>query len=203
MHGLIQGIKRHAGQMDGMMGQTRCGVVSAIDPVRALVRVTLQPDGVTTGWMPYATPMQGVHMAPIMGAQAIVQPREGDAGNGIVTGFIYSIVDVPPSVANALAGGPVPAQSGELIFQSLGGGIARFCADGSILLVGIVNIQGVTNVLGDVHVTGDLTVSGEITDRGRTGATASLSKLRDAYDAHVHPGVQAGLSNTQTTNLPV
>ena len=39
--------------------------------------------------------------------------------------------------------------------------------------------------------------TGEITDRTKIGGGSSMSSLRDAYNAHVHPGVAEGNDNTK------
>jgi phage gp45-like len=50
-------------------------------------------------------------------------------------------------------------------------------------------------VMGDLHVTGDVISRSD-------GAAVSLNGLRDAYDAHKHPGVTAGGASTATTDHP-
>ena len=45
-------VKAHAAALDRAQGQPRFGLVASVDPQRYAVRVSLQPEGVLSGWLP-------------------------------------------------------------------------------------------------------------------------------------------------------
>jgi len=180
------------------IGQTRYGILTSFDPVRHLGRVTLQPEGVLTGWLEMGTSMPGWQMVPPLGGQVVVLPREGDSANGIIVAHVYSTPNPPPQSPNALGTGGTPSTSnapmvsGETLFKGPSGAVLRVCADGSVYIAGPVNIDG------PLHVNGDITsTSGDVYDKH-----GSLDRLRGKYDLHGHTGVVSGGATTGLTTLP-
>jgi len=49
-------LKAHASALDRAQGQPRFALVASVDPARYAARVTLQPEGVLTGWLPILAP---------------------------------------------------------------------------------------------------------------------------------------------------
>ena len=52
MERLLNVIKQYAGGLDQGGGQPRFGIVTSVNPAAATARVTLQPEGVLSGWLP-------------------------------------------------------------------------------------------------------------------------------------------------------
>jgi hypothetical protein len=191
MHAIVNAIRRHAQDLDAAAGRPQYGVISSVDPVRHLARVTLQPDNVLTGWLEISTPVPGWQLLPAMGMQAVIVPREGDAQNGIIVGYAYSNPNPPPSVPNAIGtGGTVnptatPATGTEMVMVGPGGTAIRFCEGGGLYIRGNISLDG------------SLFVNGDVSDRH-----GSLDRLRQHYDSHTHPDVQNGSESTGTTSEP-
>ncbi len=190
---LINGLKGHMGAMDGTRAANRIGVVQSYDPARHVARVTLQPEGVNTGWLPVATvmcgPGWGLASPLYAGMQVLCVPQEGDGDSYHIVGGVFSSQALPPTGPSAPSGGsdqngntPTNAQPGEVMLISKAGAVLRLCADGSIYFKGTI------------HQDGDLHVNGDLFDRH-----GSLDRLRGNYNSHVHLGVQIGSANTQPT----
>ena len=52
MERFLNVIKQHAGALDQGGGQPRFGTVTSVNLAAATARVTLQPEGVLSGWLP-------------------------------------------------------------------------------------------------------------------------------------------------------
>lgn len=103
----------------------RHGLVTAYDPTNHLGKVTFQPEGQESGWLPIETGHIGntygiaVGLQPgdgkTTGDQVVVRYQEGDFESGKIVQRVHSDADVPPTV-----------QSGEMVlwtkFQKSGGG---------------------------------------------------------------------------------
>ncbi len=170
MDRLLNSLKGHSGAQDATTGQPRFGKVTSVDPVQGTARVQLQPEGVTTGWLPVLSPWVGdgwgLSCPPSPGDQVLILPQEGDAENGVVIGRSWSQTAATPQTA-----------VGELWLTHRSGSYVRLLNDGTI------------GIRGDVHVDGD------IYDRH-----GSLAGLRDVYNRHTHPdpqGSQTGRPNPQ------
>ena len=87
-----------------------CGVVTSYDPKKHAVKVTHQPDGNESGWMPILCAAAGKKLSavhgPSAGDQAIIGYLNGDRESPFIMGFIHSDQDPPPE-----------AKSGETIVQ--------------------------------------------------------------------------------------
>jgi phage baseplate assembly protein gpV len=170
----------------------RYGVVQSVDPANHAAKVTVQPEGVLTGWLPVLTHSMGngwgVVSLPQPGTQVMLTPQEGDGEEWAVSGRLFDTAALPPSVPAAINGSASNAQPGEIALVSAAGAVVRLTADGSIYLQGNVNIAG------------NLVVSGDISDRNAVHST--LDVLRRDYNTHVHGGVQSGGGSTGTTNKP-
>jgi uncharacterized protein involved in type VI secretion and phage assembly len=131
-------------------------VVSSSNPQTGTAKVTLQPEGVLTGWMPVLTQWAGAGWGmacPLSsGDQVLVIPREGDAQHGVIVGCLFSNSARPPQ-----------ADAGEVILRHQSGCSIR------LLNSGLIAMEG------DLHVSGDV-----------FDGHGSLSKLRNHYNAHTH-----------------
>ena len=156
MDRLTNVLRAQAGQLDARMGQPRFGIVTSVNTEKALARVTLQPDGVLTGWLPVMTAWAGngwgVVCPPSPGEQVCVIPQEGQAEHGIIVGRGFSDRQKPPA-----------APVGELWIVHKSGSFLKLLNDGTI------------------RIKGDLHVDGEIHDR-----VGPMNRLRSTYNAHHH-----------------
>ena len=157
MDNLLNALKAQSSAQDQAGGAPRFGTVTSVDPSTATARVTLQPEGVLTGWLPLLTPWVGngwgLVCPPSPGDQVLVLPQEGDAEHGLVVAASWSAQTVPPA-----------APSGEFWLVHRSGSFIKLQNDGTI------------------QVKGDLHVAGEVYD-----AHGSMSALRAHYNQHVHP----------------
>jgi phage baseplate assembly protein gpV len=177
--------------MDQTRGQPRFGVITSFDPSSYAARVTLQPEGVLSGWLPVLSSWigagWGLACPPSPGDQVLILPQEGNAEHGIVVGRAYSEQVRPPQVG----GTAVP--SGEAVLFHASGAYLRLGNDGSFVLGAASGKQ--------VTVLGNLVVTGDISDQN--GAHQTLAALRTAYDQHTHGGIASGSAITSGPNLTV
>ncbi len=66
MERLLNVIKQHAGGLDQGGGQPRFGIVTSVNPAAATARVTLQPEGVLSGWLPVLSYDFGNEVSPVL-----------------------------------------------------------------------------------------------------------------------------------------
>lgn len=162
MERLFNIIKQHAGALDQGSSQPRFATVTSVNAPAATARVTLQPEGVLSGWLPILSPWigagWGLWSPPSPGDQVLVLAQEGNAEHGVIIGRAFSATQTPP-------GTPV----GELWLYHSSGSFIKLQNDGTI----------------QMH--GDLHVAGDVYDQG-----GSLSRLRDHYDAHTHNDSRGG-----------
>jgi hypothetical protein len=152
-----------AARRDHRRAQPRFGTVSSFDPASFTARVTIQPEGVVSGWLPVLVPWVGAGWGmaapPCPGEQVLVLWQEGDAEHGVIVGRAWSDRMPPPG-----------APAGELWLVHKSGSCLKLHNDGTIESVGAW------------HHSGDLHVSGDVFD-----AHGAVSQLRGHYNAHVHP----------------
>ena len=164
MDQFLNALKAQSGAQDAASGRTRFGVVTSVDPEAGTARVTLQPEGVLTGWLPLLSPWVGagwgMSCPPAPGDQVMVLPQEGDAEHGLIAARTWSKSSAAPAT-------PV----GELWLTHKSGSFIRLLNDGR------------------VAVKGDLHVNGDVYDRH-----GSLAQLRNHYNMHVHSDPQGGLT---------
>ena len=158
MDTLLNVLKGAAAAQDSAVGQPRFGLVSSVDAVHGTVRVTLQPEGVLTGWLPLAAAWVGAGWGlacpPAPGDQVVVLPDGGAGQPGLVVARMWSTQAPPP-----------PAPVGEFWLVHRSGSFLKLTNDGT------------------VQINGDLHVSGDVYDR-----KGALDRLRTRYDAHTHAG---------------
>jgi phage baseplate assembly protein gpV len=176
MNRFLNALKGHAGAMDRSVGQPRFALVTSVDPSRPAARVSLQPEGVLTGWLPILSPWVGagwgISCPPSPGDQVMVFAQEGDAENGVIVGRAWSDNAQTPQ-----------ALSGELWLVHQSGSFLKLTNDGAIHLQGNVFIQG------------NLTTTGDVSD-----SIGALNRLRHHYDEHTHPDPHGG--SVGTTSQP-
>lgn len=104
-------VRRIVDQMLSRQARTRIGIVTSYDPNRHAAKVTLQPEGVESGWLPIVTGHVGngfgVAIGLTPGDQVDVGYFENDPEAPRITGRIHSDQERPPV-----------AQSGEIVVQT-------------------------------------------------------------------------------------
>jgi phage baseplate assembly protein V len=140
MHRFFNSLKAQSGALDLAQGRPRFGTVVSVDPKRHAAKVSLQPEGVVTGWLPVLSPLVGagwgVSVPPMPGQQVFVLPQDGEGEHGLIVGGAWSD-------ASATPGAPV----GEIWLTHQSGSFIKLVADGSV------------QVKGDLHVNGEMTTS--------------------------------------------
>jgi phage baseplate assembly protein gpV len=188
-------IKQQAVGLFSLYSQTRIGVISGYDPNTYTAKVTIQPDGVLTNYLPIKTlgvgNQFGIYYAPNDGDMCVVNFQEGDFSSGFISGFIFNSIDVPIN--------PGPP-SGETWIVHKTGSFLKFETNGTINLTMLDTNGDPTNlnIVGNVVVTGNITASGDILDTSGTNSN-TVKDLRTIYDSHVHPGIMVGGGNTEET----
>ena len=156
MDRFLNAVKAHAGALDQGQGQPRFGTVASFDPQHYTARVTLQPEGVLSGWLPILAAWigngWGMVAPPTPGDQVLVVAQEGEAEHGVIVGRAFSDQAQPPQ-----------CNAGEFVLVHESGSFLKLASDGT------VRIQG------DLHVAGDV-----------YDAEGSLNRLRQHYDQHTH-----------------
>lgn len=162
----LETIKLHAATQVAATGQARHALVTSVDPVAHAVKVSIQPEGIESGWIPDGTwAAAGLRIAcpTEIGSQVLVVPVEGDAEHPVLVAKVFDVTTVPPT--SPATGKTV--QAGEIgIF--LGGGNYIHLTDQGIYLRGTVHIDGNLAIAGDAVASGVSVVS------------------------HLHSGVQTG-----------
>jgi hypothetical protein len=171
MERFLNALKAQAAALDQSQGQPRFATVTSVDPASYAAKVTLQPEGVVTGWLPILSPWIGAGWGlvcpPSPGDQVLVLAQEGDADHGVIVGRAFSDAQRPPA-----------GITGELWLVHSTGSFLKLHNDGSV-----EGQATAWNLTGDLHVTGD------IYDRH-----GSLAAFRGHYDVHVHADPQGGYS---------
>ena len=170
MSGLAQHFGLLAASASALPGRARHGIVSAVDPTAHAVKVTVQPEGVVSGWIPDpGVACSGLRIAcpAEVGTQVLLVPVEGDAEHPVIVARLFDTTVLPPK--SPITGRPV--QPGE---------IGIFLADGTALHLA----SGAVSIKGTLHVDGAIVATGDVT-------AGSIS-----LEQHVHGGIQSGNSRT-------
>ncbi len=185
-------IRRDTAAMVGSVAQPRFATVESVDASTHSVRLTLQPEGVLTGWVPDASAFAtgggyGMVFPLSVGDQVKVVHANGDADNPVIVGRLFSTVDMPP-VSQATG---KPVQSGEFgVFT-----------DGAWLHMsgGVIYAQATKLVFtGDVDVTGNMTITGTLTVSGIIKSLTDVLAMAISLLRHLHGGVKSGGNLTST-----
>ena len=141
MTGLAEAMRYHAAALDATRPQPRFAVVQSVDAARYLARVSIEPEGVLSGWLPIlglgAGNGWGVVCPPAMGAQVVILPLDGDHESWAVLGGAWSTASLPPAPLGAV-------QPGEAAIVSASGAYVRLSADGSVTVASPGNVNVTT-----------------------------------------------------------
>lgn len=162
----LETIKFHAAKQVAALGQPRHALVTSVDAVSHSVKVTVQPEGIESGWIPDAAiAAAGLRIAcpAEIGTQVLVVPVEGDAEHPVVIARLFDVSITPPVAP--VTGKPV--QPGEIGIFLDGGVYLHMTRDG-------IFIHGKLIVDGSVEASGDVVAAGI------------------SLEGHAHGGVQTG-----------
>ena len=166
MQSWIEAIKLHSAVHTTATGQTKHGIVTSVDIVNHAVKVTVEPDGVESGWIPDGAVAAGglkISCPSEVGTQVLLVAVEGDAEHPVVIARIFdTVVTVPVSPATSR-----PVQAGEIGIFLNSGTYLHMTPSGTFL-------------------GGDLAISGSLT------ATADIVSAGVSLQHHVHSAVQSG-----------
>ncbi len=166
-------VKSHASQLDQGWAQPRLATISSVDPATYTARVTVQPEGLLSGWLPVTGTWVGngwgMACAPMPGDQVVVLWQEGDAEQGLIIGRLWSQATPGPN-----------APPGEFWLVHATGSYLKLHNDGSIE----------SNAATWTHH-GNFVATGDVSD-GR----GPLSALRNDYNVHTHPPSTAAAQPT-------
>lgn len=206
---------RHAYELANMMRQqaeavnsrkpkTRMAVVSSYNQATHAVKVTYQPEGVESAWMPLGAIAVGngfgIASGPNLGDQVVVEFSDGDYAAPKVVARLFSTLAQPPAV---------PAGEHWIVHQS--GSLIKLHNDGSIEITataGITYTATQHHFVGPVQMDNTLNTTQKITSQAdiqdNTGSNNhTMSQMRSIYNGHTHPvpNVQSG-GFTATSNAP-
>jgi uncharacterized protein involved in type VI secretion and phage assembly len=183
---------------------TRVALVASYDPSTYRAKVTLQPEGQTTGWLPIAAvwvgPSWGLFAPPIIDQQVNVTFVEGELNSGFVENRFFNLTETPLAV-----------QSGELWIVHANGQFGKWTNDGKLTFGdgqgAQVQFDGSGNLVsaakqwthtGSVSIDGDVDVTGTVAaTEDVTAGTADISLV-----GHNHPviGIETGTSDINTNS---
>lgn len=218
MKALINLMRKQSGLVNDQRSTTRIGTVDAYDPNYYMAKVALQPEGTITGWLPLGSQFVGngwgLFCAPSIGDMVEVEFEGDNIEAGICCHRFFNDIDRPLNVP-----------SGEFWIVHKTGSLLKFHNDGSVEVetagdlnatVGgqanltvtgkvIASAQEVDITATAVNITGQLSVSGNILSAAdiidnTLFNSKTMAQMRGVYDAHVHPNVQSGPSNTGLPN---
>jgi phage baseplate assembly protein gpV len=176
MDNLINAIKRIVSDMIGGLPQPRFATVTAFDPQTHAVKLTIQPEGIQTGWTPmHAVAVGnglGLVIPPNVGDQVTVIPKEGDSNNYVVSGrFFHDDAATPVSSVTGKA-----LDSGEAGLFGPNGSFLHLTTDGTWHLTGTTIIDGDVTITKTLTVQKTITAVEDITDLN--GVHGSVDALR-------------------------
>lgn len=186
-----------AAEKVAQVGKGRVAEVTAIDPVTHSVRVTIQPEGVESGWIPdpglavgdlkIASPSQ-------IGSQVLIDSIEGDPEHPVITSRLYDAANLPP--VSPVTG--KPAQPGELLVQHVSGTYCHLTAGGFFAGAGnaTLAVQNGSIVAKVGGVTMTLSAAGLVVTGGPITSDHDVLAAGISGKMHVHGGVEAGAGET-------
>ncbi|HHH1281825.1 TPA: baseplate assembly protein [Yersinia enterocolitica] len=205
MRSLLNSMAGRAQQAGASFTGTREGIITSYDPTEYAIKVTLQPDGAETGWIPLDSPWVGngwgMAAGPMIGASIKIDFDSGNISNGSGGGQHYNDVDRCPA-----------PQSGEFFVVHESGSSFKLTNDGKVRIIdsagseivmdgdgtGAMTFASGLTVNANVKVNGNFVSSGDISDQN--GGKGVLQKIRDLFNLHGHDGVQTGTGTTDTPN---
>jgi len=169
------------------------GIIKSVNPANGAVKVTLQPGGIETGFIPYMSALtgaSGIVALPLQGAQVLVVFDHGDNEAGVAVGSLWDVNNKPP--ANYAPG--------EVWLTNVSGSVVKITNDGKITATdksgSIVVLSGDGKVT--ITASGGLTINANVTVNGKVTATGEGTFSGHTVTQHTHGGVTAGGAFTAT-----
>ena len=157
MNRLLNEIRKQAQMATAGIAQVKTGLVTGYDATNYSVKVTIQPEGIETGWIPLLSPWVGngwgMFCPPSVGDMVEVQFEQGGAEAAFACMRFYNDSDRP-----------LAAPSGEFWLVHKLGASVKLTNDGKLLINGQAEIDLTAPTL-NITITGNaaLAVSGNIT----------------------------------------
>ena len=161
----------------------RFGIVTQIDPINVLARVSFGDDDSTSFWLPIMqtkTLKDKFYIMPDINEQVVCLMDE-NSEDGVILGAIYSSEDIPA------------IQSERQYSMNLeDGSLVNANKETETLTVVFKNIRFV----GDIQHDGNFTnTKGIKSDADITDKTSSMQAMRDIYNGHTHTGNQGAATS--------
>ena len=169
---LLRALRLHSAVQSGLQGQARHAIVTAVDPGQHAVKLTIQPEGLVSGWLPDpGIACAGLQIAcpSEVGTQVLVVPVEGDSEHPVIVARLFDTAN--PAPISSATGQAV--QAGEIGF---------FLKNGPYLHL----------TPSAIYVKGKLVLDGSIE------ASGDVVAMNISVVQHVHGGVQTGSGQTST-----
>lgn len=197
---MIDHIKRVVSEFVSSLFIARYGTVASFNPADYTVKVTLQPEGTITGFIPLAAPWVGQNFGAVFGPQegdqVLLHFIDGNLQAAIVGGRTFNNAALPPAV-----------QPGQAAIVDSQGAYVRLNNDGTITAGAPASI---TFTAPDIYVQGNLSVSqnllvqGSQTNNGTISASGRISSAADvvANGKSGHDHTHTVLSGGSVTSAP-
>jgi len=178
---MIDHIKRVVSQFLSNLFIARHGTIASFNPANYTVKVTIQPEGTTTGFIPLTAPWVGNNFGavfgPEVGDQVLVHFIDGNPQAALVGGRTFNDSAPPPVV-----------QSGQAAIVDSQGAYVRLNNDGTMTFGAPTSItwtapnnyiQGNLTVSQNTSLQGTLGVTGAQTNGSTIAATGNISSSSD------------------------
>lgn len=215
MSALVDAMRYHAAALDATRPQPCFGVITSVDALRHLAKVSIEPDGVLSGWIPVlglgAGSGWGVVCPPAIGAQVVVVPLDGDHENLAVLPGAWSTASPPPAPPLSAGGAAAPVQPGELALVSDAGTYLRLNHDGSMTVVstGSLTINAAANAVVNardvtLQASGSIALSAPTITGANGGSAFELctSEVWSYLLNHTHDDPQGGVTSAPIQSAP-
>lgn len=194
MDALLNLVRREALRALATSAPLRLGTIADYDASSYSVKVTLQPDGQSTGWLPLASPWVGngwgLFLAPAIGEQVIVDFQEANHEAGIAMLRLYDRRNRPLNVPST-----------EAWLVDARGSFIKLTVDGKLLLNGNTEIDMTAPTL-HITTTGDAnlvvggnvnaTITGNLIAQIGGALTATVTGIASLYASAINLGASAG-----------
>jgi hypothetical protein len=198
MRHLLGAMRQEAMKAIGERATTRLARITSYDPNNYSAKVSIQPEGHLTGWLPVLATWVGngwgMFCPPSIGDLVDVHFQEGDINSGMVGMRLFNDGERP-----------LPTPSGEFWLVHQSGAFLKLTNDGKLMVNSQVEIDATAPTIsitaaGNVSVTAGAaaTVNAPAISLGAVGQTLK-SVITDAFislfNSHTHASSGAGVPN--------
>lgn len=187
---LANAMRAHAAMAMQERAAPRLAKVTSYDPVNYCVKVTLQPEGTETGWIPVLSPWigngWGLFCPPTPDDMVEIQFQEDSINAGFACLRFFTDSNRPLTV-----------QSGEYWLVHKSGASIKLTNDGKTSLTDQAGTVLQLSNDGNVRITGNIIVSGLITGNAGLVITGTMTNnTKNIGSTHAHSGVTVGAGTT-------